>query len=178
MPAVPMESSVPKPRARCAPSSATPALLPTACADRQRCTPSIESAVSAAGSVSSVRERDVLRRTERSLDGERVYLAAEPNLGVLADQVARALRGNGATVVLDTSGDDHSVLAAQANRFEALVFVELSRAATTQYPLFVLRQSDRAIRGRLLPRHEIDAGPGEGGLGRRSARRSDLSALT
>ena len=85
----------------------------------------------AAGSVAEVRERDVLRRTERRLDGERVYLSAEPNLGVLADQVARALRGNGATVVLDISGDDPSVLAAQANRFDALVFVDLSRGATT-----------------------------------------------
>jgi N-acetylmuramoyl-L-alanine amidase len=83
----------------------------------------------AAGSVATVRERDALQRVERRIEGERIFLAADPNLAVLADQVAKALRSNGAIVVLDTSGDDHSVLASQANRFEALVFVGLTSGA-------------------------------------------------
>ena len=80
--------------------------------------------------------------------------SAEPNLGVLADQVARALRGNGATVVLDTSGDDHSVLAAQANRFDALVFVELSRGATAHTRCSYFANQIPRSEGWLLPRHD------------------------
>jgi N-acetylmuramoyl-L-alanine amidase len=80
----------------------------------------------AAGSVATVRERESLRRDQRQLEGHRIFLAADPALAVLGDQVAKALRRGGATVVFDAGGDDASVLADHANRFEALTFVSLA----------------------------------------------------
>jgi N-acetylmuramoyl-L-alanine amidase len=77
----------------------------------------------AAGSVATVRERESLRRDARQLDGHRIFLAADPALAVLADQVAKSLRRGGATVVVDASGNDPSVAADDANRFEALTFL-------------------------------------------------------
>jgi N-acetylmuramoyl-L-alanine amidase len=80
----------------------------------------------AAGSVASVRERETLRRAPRRLDGLRVFLVAEPAMGALAHAVERAMSNAGAVVGLDISGDDPSVLTAQANRFRAGAFVALT----------------------------------------------------
>jgi N-acetylmuramoyl-L-alanine amidase len=80
----------------------------------------------AAGSVATVRERESLRRDPRQLEGHRIFLAADPALAVLGDQVAKMLRRGGATVAFDASGDDASALAEQANRFEALTFLALT----------------------------------------------------
>jgi len=82
----------------------------------------------AAGSVASVREREDLRRAPRRLDGLRVFLVAEPAMAALANAVERALRNLGAVVILDASGDDPSVLAAQANQFKAGAFVALTNS--------------------------------------------------
>ena len=73
----------------------------------------------AAGSVASVREREDLRREPCRLDGLRVFLVAEPAMSALAHSVYRAMGNLGAVVALDVSGDDPSVLTAQANRFAA-----------------------------------------------------------
>jgi N-acetylmuramoyl-L-alanine amidase len=78
-----------------------------------------------AGSVASVRERDARLRTRNRLADRRLYLVADPGLGVLGTAAARGLREAGARVVLDTSGDDPSVLAAEADRFDADAFVAL-----------------------------------------------------
>jgi N-acetylmuramoyl-L-alanine amidase len=81
------------------------------------------------GSVATVRERDSLRRQPRRLHGERLFVAADPELAVLAEQIARTLRTHGAIVALDTTGDDSSTLAEHANRFDARAFIGLSVAA-------------------------------------------------
>jgi N-acetylmuramoyl-L-alanine amidase len=82
----------------------------------------------AAGSVASVREREVLRNAPRRLDGLRVFLVAEPAMGALASEVRRAMRNLGGLVALDVSGDDPSVLTAQANQFQAGAFVALTNS--------------------------------------------------
>ena len=82
----------------------------------------------AAGSVASVREREDLRRSPLRLDGLRVFLVAEPAMGALAHAVARAMGNLGGVVGLDTSGDDASVLSAEANRFRAGAFVALTNS--------------------------------------------------
>jgi N-acetylmuramoyl-L-alanine amidase len=73
----------------------------------------------AAGSVAAVRERDALRRQVRRLRGRRLFLVVEPGLGALGAATRRRLVDEGATVAFDASGDDHTVLAAQANAFAA-----------------------------------------------------------
>ena len=80
----------------------------------------------AAGSVAAVREREALRRDARRLDGLRVFLTADPEIGALAPAVARGLYTLGAVVGLDTSGDDAHVLATEANRFRAGIVVTLT----------------------------------------------------
>ncbi len=82
----------------------------------------------AAGSVASVRERDDLLRAHRRLDGLRVFLVAEPAMGALASSVHRAMGNLGGGGGLDTSGEDPSVLCAQANRFGAGAFVALTNS--------------------------------------------------
>lgn len=82
----------------------------------------------AAGSVASVRERETLRRAPRRLDGLRVFLVAEPAMSALANEVDRAMRNLGGIVGLDVSGDDPSVLTAQANRFRAGAFLALTNS--------------------------------------------------
>jgi hypothetical protein len=74
-----------------------------------------------------VREREELRAPRR-LDGLRVFLVAEPAMAALAATVSRSLGNLGGIVGLDTSGDDPSVLTAEANRFHAGVFVALTNA--------------------------------------------------
>ena len=77
----------------------------------------------AAGSVASVRERDVLRRRARRIDGLRVFLAGDLGLAALTAAVATGLRMQGAIVGLDTSGEDPALVAASANGFEAEAFL-------------------------------------------------------
>jgi N-acetylmuramoyl-L-alanine amidase len=79
----------------------------------------------ASGSVASVRERDSLRRHTRRLRDRRLFLVVDPGLAALGSGVARRLRGEGAIVVPDISGDDHDVLAAQANAFGADVCIAI-----------------------------------------------------
>jgi N-acetylmuramoyl-L-alanine amidase len=71
-----------------------------------------------AGSVATVREREALRRPRR-LEGRRVYLSVSGGLVTLGSTVARALRAAGAHPLVDTAAVDPSVVAAQANRFDA-----------------------------------------------------------
>ena len=82
----------------------------------------------AAGSVASVRERETLRHEPRRLDGLRVFLVADPAMGALANAVARALSNLGGIVDPDISGDDPTVLTAEANRFGADAFVALTNS--------------------------------------------------
>jgi N-acetylmuramoyl-L-alanine amidase len=79
----------------------------------------------AAGSVAVVRERETLRRDSRRLRGRRLFLVVDPGLAVLGAATRRRLVDEGAAVVIDTSGDEHSVLAAQANAFGADVCIAL-----------------------------------------------------
>jgi N-acetylmuramoyl-L-alanine amidase len=79
----------------------------------------------AGGSVAAVREREALRRGPHQLTGRKVYLAVEPGLAVLASAVAKGLHDAGATVVTDTTGENDSVLAAEANRFGADLFLAI-----------------------------------------------------
>jgi N-acetylmuramoyl-L-alanine amidase len=79
----------------------------------------------AAGSVAAVREREALRRGPHRLVGRKVYLAVEPGLAALASAVTKGLHDAGAIVVPDTSGEHDSVLAAEANRFGADLFLAL-----------------------------------------------------
>jgi N-acetylmuramoyl-L-alanine amidase len=81
----------------------------------------------AAGSVASVREREELRAPRR-LDGLRIFVVADPSVSALAATVSRSLRQLGGIVGLDTSGDDPSVLTAEANRFGAGAFIALTNA--------------------------------------------------
>ena len=73
----------------------------------------------AAGSVAAVRERDTLRRHARRLRDRRLFLVVDPGLSALGAATRRRLVDEGATVAIDASGDDHDVLAAQANAFGA-----------------------------------------------------------
>jgi N-acetylmuramoyl-L-alanine amidase len=78
----------------------------------------------AGGSIASVRERDELRRPRR-LQGRRIYLSVAIGLEALGSVVARELRAAGALALLDSSGADPGITAAQANRYEADLFLGL-----------------------------------------------------
>lgn len=77
----------------------------------------------AAGSVASVREREALRRGPHRLEGRRVFLGAEPGFETLAHLVVRGLVDHGAGVALDATGAGDPVLAAEANRYAADLFL-------------------------------------------------------
>jgi N-acetylmuramoyl-L-alanine amidase len=77
----------------------------------------------AEGAVTSVREREALRRGEHKLAGRRVFLAASPGFEVLASGVVHELLGAGADAILDTTGAEGSELAAEANRYIADLFL-------------------------------------------------------
>jgi N-acetylmuramoyl-L-alanine amidase len=77
----------------------------------------------AGGSVAAVRERELLRSEGRRLAGKRVYLAIDPGLGVLGEGVAKSLVDVGADVLSSTSGEDDSLIAAEANRYVADLFL-------------------------------------------------------
>jgi N-acetylmuramoyl-L-alanine amidase len=79
----------------------------------------------AGGSVASVREKEALRDGTLRLAGRRVYLAVEPGLDALGDVVARGLVELGAEVLVDASGEDDSMVAAEANRYAADLFLGL-----------------------------------------------------
>jgi len=75
------------------------------------------------GSVASVREKEALRDGALRLAGRRVYLAVEPGLDALGDVVAKGLIELGAEVLVDGSGDDDSIVAPEANRYAADLFL-------------------------------------------------------
>lgn len=79
----------------------------------------------ASGSVASVREKEALRDGALRLAGRRVYLAVEPGLDALGEVVAKGLMELGADVVVDASGEDDSMVAAEANRYSADLFLGL-----------------------------------------------------
>src|SRR2546430_11135223 len=83
----------------------------------------------AAGSVASVREREMLRRGPHGLGGKRVFLTAAPGFEALGDAVARGLVEAGAGALLDSSGADDSTIAAAANQFGAALFLALRARA-------------------------------------------------
>ena len=76
------------------------------------------------GSVAEVREREGLRSARR-LDERRVYLWCTPGLQPLGAAVSRGLAESGAETVLDASGELDSVVADDANRYEADVLLAL-----------------------------------------------------
>jgi N-acetylmuramoyl-L-alanine amidase len=77
----------------------------------------------AEGDVAAARERDTLRRHARPLRERRLFLVVDPGLAALGAATRKRLLDEGGTVAIDASGDDHSVLAAQANEFGADVCV-------------------------------------------------------
>jgi N-acetylmuramoyl-L-alanine amidase len=79
----------------------------------------------AEGNVAAARERDTLLRHVRRLRDRRLFLIVEPGLTALGSTTRKRLLEEGATVVIDASGEDHSVLAAQANEFAADVCVAI-----------------------------------------------------
>ena len=85
----------------------------------------------AAGSVASVRERELLRRGPHGLAGKRVFLTAAPGFEALGDAVTRDLAEAGAGALLDTSGADDRSVAASANGFGAALFLGLRAGAGT-----------------------------------------------
>src|SRR5581483_2584635 len=79
----------------------------------------------AGGSVASVREKEALRDGALHLAGRRLYLAVEPGLDALGDVVAKGLVELGADVLLDGSGEEDSMVASEANRYAADLFLGL-----------------------------------------------------
>jgi N-acetylmuramoyl-L-alanine amidase len=86
----------------------------------------------AAGSVASVRERELLRRGPHGLAGKRVFLTAAPGFEALGDAVAGDLADAGAGALLDSSGADDGTVAASANQFGAALFVALRAGAGSE----------------------------------------------
>ncbi len=83
----------------------------------------------AAGSVASVREREMLRRGPHGLGGRRVFITAAPGFEALGDAVCRGLAEAGAGALLDSAGSDDSTTAAAANQFGAALFLALRAGA-------------------------------------------------
>ncbi|MGH8999402.1 MAG: peptidoglycan-binding protein [Acidimicrobiia bacterium] len=77
----------------------------------------------AGGSVASVRERESLRVAGRRLAGRRVYLATEPGLDALGENVGKGLVDLGADVLSAGGAEDDSVVASEANRYRADLFL-------------------------------------------------------
>jgi N-acetylmuramoyl-L-alanine amidase len=82
----------------------------------------------AAGSVASVREREQLRRGPHRIVERRVFVAAAPGFETLANLVVRELVELGATATLDATGADDRVLASEANRYAAELFLAFRSA--------------------------------------------------
>ena len=79
----------------------------------------------AAGSVASVREREMLRRGPHGLGGKRVFITAAPGFEALGDAVCRGLAEAGAGALLDSAGSDDSTTATAANQFGAALVLAL-----------------------------------------------------
>ena len=79
----------------------------------------------AGDSAAGLRERERLRAGPRRLAGRRVYVVAAPGLAVLGEHVTRGLLDAGANAILDATGGDDSLLAEEANRFEADLLLAL-----------------------------------------------------
>lgn len=77
----------------------------------------------AAGSAASLRER--LRAGPPHLSGRRIYVASTPGLAAIGDRIVKLLLETGAVAVHDASGGDDSAIAAEANQFEADLFLAL-----------------------------------------------------
>lgn len=77
------------------------------------------------GSVATIREKEALRAGALRLAGRRVYLAVEPGLDALGEVVAKGLMELGADVLVDASGEDDSMIATEANRYAADLFLGL-----------------------------------------------------
>ena len=84
----------------------------------------------AAGSVASVREREMLRRGPHGLGGRRVFITAAPGFEALGDAVCRGLAEAGAGALLDSAGSDDSTTAGAANQFGAALVLALRAGAT------------------------------------------------
>jgi N-acetylmuramoyl-L-alanine amidase len=74
------------------------------------------------GSVAAVREREALRQGRKMADS-RIYVSTVPGLELLGTVVERGLLEAGAMVLLETLTDDDSAVAANANRFDAHLFL-------------------------------------------------------
>jgi N-acetylmuramoyl-L-alanine amidase len=110
----------------------------------------------AAGSVAAVRERETLRRGPHQLTGRKVYLAVEPGLAVLAGPITKGLQDAGATVVPDTTGENDSVLAAEANRFGADLFLAIRSGDSDARCAYFCTAAFRSEAGYRLAEH-LDA---------------------
>jgi N-acetylmuramoyl-L-alanine amidase len=115
------------------------------------------------GSAASVREREALRSDPRRLGSRRLYVAADPELSRLGAAVARGLLTFGARVLLG-SGPGDSVLAEEANRYEAHVVIALragdepgSRVTYFATPTF---RSERGYSLAVRIAEELDGGFG------------------
>ena len=109
----------------------------------------------AEGSVASVREREELRRGPHRLEGRRVFLAVAPGFAALGDRVMRGLVDAGAIVVLDSSGNDDSTLAAAANRYAADLFLGVRPGDEPGCGCSYFESGDVPLRGG-LPRRDRD----------------------
>jgi N-acetylmuramoyl-L-alanine amidase len=109
----------------------------------------------AGGSIAAVRELEGLR-TIRRLAGRKVYLAVEPGLAALASAVTKGLGDAGADVVTDTTGESDSVLAAEANRFGADVFLAIRTGDETNRCAYYATAAFRSEAGYRLAEH-LDA---------------------
>jgi N-acetylmuramoyl-L-alanine amidase len=76
----------------------------------------------ASGGVAGVREREMLRRPRR-FTGHRVFLAIAPGFEQLGTLTARGLDAAGASMLIDSSGEEDETLAARANEWHADLFV-------------------------------------------------------
>jgi N-acetylmuramoyl-L-alanine amidase len=111
----------------------------------------------AGGSVASVREKESLRRGPHQLTGKKIYLAAEPSLAMLASAVLKGFDKAGAWVVPDTSGSSDSVLAAEANRFGADVFLALRLGDGNCRVAYFATTAFRSEAGHQLAQHLVAA---------------------
>jgi N-acetylmuramoyl-L-alanine amidase len=75
------------------------------------------------GSIAAVREREALRRGPHHLGGRRVFVASAPGFETLANLVTRGLVELGAATAVDTTGAADPVLAVEANRYAADLFL-------------------------------------------------------
>ena len=106
----------------------------------------------AEGSVASVREREVLRRGPHRLSGRRVFVAAAPGFETLARTVVRELDEIGAGAALDATGADDPILAAEANRYAADLFLAFRAGDASGLPVQLLRVGPLPVRGRVRGR--------------------------